>query len=238
MAAPALAGLANIGTLLGGAGAAAGGIGSLIGAFGGGRTQQPSLEDQASLYAQLAAGQVPLTMQQYRYGAMLQPWLQAEGAETQIAGQSAYDQFKNSLQKDQTAAGQLAGIASQYASSAIGLQDLAGKGRLAAETLGIETAGNMAKNYATAAANLAAGTLTGEASLLNPTAASLAAAGQTAQQGKNLLATNIGSTNLGIRQQQEQTRNELVKQRAATEGQLALKRYGAGLALAGQAAFA
>jgi hypothetical protein len=74
--------------------------------------------------------------------------------------------------------------------------------------------------------------------LLNPTAASLAAAGQTAQQGKNLLATNIGSTNLGIRQQQEQTRNELVKQRAATEGQLALKRYGAGLALAGQAAFA
>jgi hypothetical protein len=238
MAAPALAGLANIGTLLGGAGAAAGGIGSLIGAFGGGRTQQPSLEDQASLYAQLAAGQVPLTMQQYRYGAMLQPWLQAEGAETQIAGQSAYDQFKNSLQKDQTAAGQLAGIASQYASSAIGLQDLAGKGRLAAETLGIETAGNMAKNYATAAANLAAGTLTGEASLLNPTAASLAAAGQTAQQSKNLLATSIGSTNLGIRQQQEQTRNELVKKRADTEGQLALKRYGAGLALAGQAAFA
>jgi hypothetical protein len=238
MAAPALVGLANIGTLLGGAGAAAGGIGSLIGAFGGGRTQQPSLEDQASLYAQLAAGQVPLTMQQYRYGAMLQPWLQAEGAETQIAGQSAYDQFKNALQKDQTAAGQLAGIASQYASSAIGLQDLAGKGRLAAETLGIETAGNMAKNYATAASNLATGTLSGEAGLLNPTGASLAAAGQTAQQGKNLLATNIGSTNLGIRQQQEQTRNELVKQRAATEGQLALKRYGAGLALAGQAAFA
>ena len=238
MALPALAALANFGTFLGGAGAAAGGIGSLFGALGGGRTQQPSLDDQATLYAQLAAGQVPLTMQQYRYGAMLQPWLQAEGAETQIAGQSAYDQFKNALQKDQTAAGQLAGIASQYASSAIGLQDLAGKGRLAAETLGIETAGNMAKNYATAASNLATGTLSGEAGLLNPTGASLAAAGQTAQQGKNLLATNIGSTNLGIRQQQEQTRNELVKQRAATEGQLALKRYGAGLALAGQAAFA
>jgi hypothetical protein len=230
--------LTAAGTFLGGAGAAAGGIGSLFGALGGGRTQQPSLEDQASLYAQLAAGQVPLTMQQYRYGAMLQPWLQAEGAETQVAGQSAYDQFKNALQKDQTAAGQLAGIASQYASSAIGLQDLAGKGRLAAETLGIETAGNMAKNYATAAANLAAGTLTGEASLLNPTAASLAAAGQTAQQGKNLLATNIGSTNLSIRQQQEQTRNQMALQRAQTESQLALRREARSAALGGQAAFA
>ena len=238
MALPALAALANFGTFLGGAGAAAGGIGSLIGAFGGGRTQQPSLDDQATLYAQLAAGQMPLTMQQYRYGAMLQPWLQAEGAETQVAGQSAYDQFKNSLALDQTKAGTLAGITSQYASSAIGLQDLAGKGRLAAETLGIETAGNMAKNYATAASNLATGTLSGEAGLLNPTGASLAAAGQTAQQGKNLLATNIGSTNLGIRQQQEQSRNKLVEQRAATEGQLALKRYGAGLAFAGHAAFA
>jgi hypothetical protein len=238
MAAPALAGLANIGTLLGGAGAAAGGIGSLFGALGGGRTQQPSLEDQAALYAQLAAGQVPLTMQQYKYGAMLQPWLQAEGAETQIAGQSAYDQFKNALQKDQTAAGQLAGISSQYASSAIGLNDLAGKAKLATEVLGTEAAKKNAETYATAAANLAAGTLTGEAGLLTPTGTALASAGQTAQQGKNLLATSIGSTNLGIRQEQERTRNELVKQRAATEGQLALKRYGAGMALAGQAAFA
>ena len=231
--------LTAAGSVLGGVGAAAGGIGSLIGAFGGGsRSRQPSIEDQASLYAQLAAGQVPLTMQQYRYGAMLQPWLQAEGAETQVAGQSAYDQFKNALQKDQTAAGQLAGIASQYASSAIGLQDLAGKGRLATETLGVETAANMAKNYATAAANLAAGTLTGEASMLSPTASALASAGQTAQQGKNLLATNIGSTNLNIRQQQEQTRNQMALQRAQTESQLALRREARSAALGGQAAFA
>ena len=60
MAAPAgFAGVANIGSFLGGVGSAAGGIGSLFGALGGGG--QP---DYASLYAQLAPGQTALTTQQ------------------------------------------------------------------------------------------------------------------------------------------------------------------------------
>jgi len=229
-----LAGLGQVGTFLGGAGAAATGIGSLFGALGGGGGQP----DYASLYAQLAPGQTQLTTQQYLMGAQLQPWIQAMGAETTIRGQTAYDQFKNSLTKDQTAAGMLAGISSQYASSAIGLQDLAAKGRLAAETLGLETAGNLAQTYATAAANLANTTLTGEAQALLPTAQAVASAGQTAQQGKNQLASNIASTNLDIRQQQEQTRNQMALQRAQIEGQLALRREARGAALAGQAAFA
>lgn len=232
MAAP-LAGLANVGSFLGGVGSAAGGIGSLFGAISGGG--QP---DYASLYAQLAPGQTMMGVQQYLMGAQLQPWIQAMGAETTIRGQSAYDQFKNALNKDQTAAGMLAGISSQYASSAIGLQDLAAKGRLAAETLGLETAGNLAQTYATAAANLANTTLTGEAQSLLPTAQAVAAAGQTAQQGKNQLASSIASTNLNIRQQQEQTRNQMALQRAQTEGQLALERSRRGAALAAQAAFA
>jgi hypothetical protein len=66
----------------------------------------------------------------------------------------------------------------------------------------------------------------------------VAAAGQTAQQGKNQLASNIASTNLDIRQQQEQTRNQMALQRAQIEGQLALRREARGAALAGQAAFA
>lgn len=226
--------LAGIGSVLGGIGSAAGGIGSLIGAFGGGGGQT----DYASLYAQLAPGQTQLTTQQYLLGATIQPWLTAENAQTQILGQSAYDQFKNSLTKDQTAAGMLAGIASQYASSAIGLQDLAAKGRLAAETLGLETAGNLAQTYATAAANLANTTLTGEAQALLPTATAVASAGQTAQQGKNQLAANIASTNLNIRQQQEQTRNQMALQRAQVEGQLALRREARSAALGAQAAFA
>ena len=226
--------LAGLGTFLGGVGSAAGGIGSLFGALGGGGGQP----DYATLYSQLAPGQTLLSMQQYLMGAQLQPWIQGLGAETTIRGQSAYDQFKNSLNKDQTAAGMLAGISSQYASSAIGLQDLAAKGRLAAETLGLETANDLAKTYATAAYNLANTSLLGEAQTLLPTAQATAAAGQAAQLGKNQLATNIASANLNIRQQQEQTRNQMALQRAQVEGQLALRREGRSAALAAQAAFA
>lgn len=227
------AGLANLGSLFGGIGTAAGGIGSLIGAFGAGN--QP---DYPSLYAQLAPGATQMGVQQTLMGAYLQPWVQAMGAETTIRGQSAYDQFKNALNKDQTAAGMLAGISSQYASSAIGLQDLGAKGRLATETLGVETAKNLADTYATAASNLASSALTGEYQTLLPTAQAVASAGQTAQQGKNQLAASIGATNLDIRKQQEQTRNQMALQRAQTESTLALRRQAQGAALAGQAAFA
>lgn len=227
--------LAALGTFLGGVGTAAGGVGSLVGALGGGGGGQT---DYASLYAQLAPGQTQLTAQQYMMGARMQPWITAMNAQTQVLGQSAYDQFKNAVTKDQTAAGMLAGISSQYASSAIGLQDLAAKGRLAAETLGLETAGTLAQNYATAASNLANTVLTGEAQSLLPTAQAVASAGQTAQQGKNQLASNIASTNLDIRKEQERTRNQMALQRAQTESQLALRREARSAALGGQAAFA
>lgn len=233
MAAPAFAGLANIGKFLGGAGEAFTGLGTLAGALQSG--QQP---DYPSLYAQLAPGATQMAVQQTLLGAQLQPWLQAMGAETTIRGQGAYDQWSLARDKDKTAAGMLAGISSQYASSAIGLQDLAAKGRLAAETLGLETAGNLAQTYATAAANLANTTLTGEAQALLPTAQAVASAGQTAQQGKNQLAANIASANLNIRQQQEQTRNQMALKRADYEGQMALRREGRSAALAANAAFA
>ncbi len=232
MAAP-LAGLAAFGTFLGGAGSAAAGVGSLVGALGGG-----GQVDYASLYSQLAPGQTQLTTQQYLMGAQLQPWVQAMGAETTVRGQNAYDQTKSAIDKDKTAAGTLAGISSQYASSAIGLQDLGAKSRLAAETLGVEFAKTAAETYATAAANLANTTLTGEAQALLPTAQAVAAAGQTAQQGKNQLASNIASTNLNIRQQQEQTRNQMALKRADIEGQLALERSRRSAALGLTAALA
>lgn len=226
-------GLANLGSLFGGAGTALTGISALAGAFGGGNQA-----DYPSLYAQLAPGTQQLTTQGYLLGASMQPWITAENAQTQILGQSAYDQFKNALTKDQTAAGMLAGISSQYASSAIGLQDLGAKGRLAAETLGLETANTLAQTYANAANSLASATLTGEAQTLLPTATAVASAGQTAQQGKNQLAANIGSTNLDIRKEQERTRNQMALQRAQTESQLALRREARSAALGGQAAFA
>jgi len=227
-------GLANLGSFLGGVGSVLPVVGNVIGSI----TGDNKPPDYASLYAQLAPGQAQITTQQYMLGAAMQPVSQAQGLLTQIYGQSAYDQFKNSLNKDQTAAGMLAGIASQYANSAIGAQDLTNKAKIATETLGLETASKMANTYANAAANLQNQILTGEQGMLLPTATATAAAGQTAQQAKNQLAANIGSTNLDIRRQQENTRNAMALQRAQVEGQLALKRYGAGMALAGQAAFA
>ena len=133
-------GLANVGSFLGGVGSFLPGVGSLIGSLTG-ANQQP---DYASLYAQLAPGQSQITTQQYMLGAAMQPVSQAQGLLTQIYGQSAYDQFKNARDKDQTAAGMLAGIASQYSNADIGAQDLTNKAKIATETLGLETASKMA----------------------------------------------------------------------------------------------
>ena len=230
------AGLAGLGSMLGGLGTAAGGLGSLFGALGGGGgSSQP---DFASLYAQLAPGQTALTTQQYELGARLQPVLQAQGLLSKIYGESAWRQFTDASEKDKTAAGVLTGITSQYANSAIGAQDKANLSKIAAETLGFENAAKIANTYASAAAALKQQELTGLQTLLSPTSQALASAGQTAQQGKNQLASNIGATNLEIRKDQERTRNAMALKRADIEGQLALKRYGAGLAMAGQAQFA
>jgi hypothetical protein len=227
--------LAAVGTFLGGAGAAAGGLGTLFGALGG--SQGTGQADFNTLLA-LAPGQAEITTQQYLLGMQAQPVIQAQGLLSQIYGQAAYDQFRNSLDKDKTGAGMLAGIASQNASNALGAQNKAITSNIAQETLGYETAANLAKTYATAASNLKTQELTGLQSLLAPTTTALASAGQTAQQGKNQLASNVGATNLAIRQDQERTRNQMALKRADIEGQLALKRYGAGLAMAGQAQFA
>lgn len=237
MAAPAaLTGLANFGTFLGGVGGAAGGLGSLFGALGGGG--QSSADTYAQMMAQLAPGQTVLTTQQYELGARLQPVLQAQSLLSKIYGESAWRQFTDASDKDKTAAGMLAGITSQYANSAIGAQDKANLSKIAAETLGFENAAKIANTYASAAAALKQQELTGLQALLAPTSQALASAGQTAQQGKNQLASNIGATNLEIRKDQERTRNAMALKRADVEGQLALKRYGAGLAMAGQAQFA
>jgi hypothetical protein len=52
------------------------------------------------------------------------------------------------------------------------------------------------------------------------------------------MVSDISRTNLDISKMQENTRSQLAVQRGNIEGQLALKRYGAGMALAGQRMFA
>jgi hypothetical protein len=223
-------------------GALAGGAGSLVSAVRGGGSSAPSAApafDYSSLYAsELLPGNTLLTSAATELASLLAPYLGTEAIQSKILGQSAYDQFDLAKQKEQTLSGLKTGIASQYASSAIGLGDLASKARVATEMLGPATATDLAKLYAAGVQSLASEGLKGQINLLTPTATALATMAAEAQRATNKLAGDIASTNLDIRRQQEQTRNQLALQRGNVEGQLALKRFGAGMALAGQRAFA
>jgi hypothetical protein len=219
---------------IGAIGSALGGAGSLFGAIRGGADQT----DYASLYStQLAPGNTGLTIAGQELAALMAPYTGTEAAQTKVLGQQAYDQFTQAANKEQTQAGLQAGIASQYASSVLGLQDLQGKSKLATEMMGPEVASALAKQYGEAVQSLQEKTLTGETSLLSPTAQGLAQAGLSAQTAKNKQVNDLMSSNLRISERQEDTRNALALQRGQVEGQLALKRFGAGMALAGHQAF-
>jgi hypothetical protein len=232
MVAPAA--LAGIGSVLGGAG-------SLFSSFrggGGGGASAPGT-DYAALYAyQAQPGNVALTTAASELANLMAAYTGTKGIESKVLGQVAYDQFDVGKQQQQTLAGLQAGIASQYASSAIGLGDLAGKAKIATELMGSEVASALTKQYAEGVQQLAAEGLKGQAGLLAPGATALAQSFTDAQRATNKLAGDIATTNLRIKEQQENTRNQMALQRGNVEGQLALKRFGASMALAGQRAFA
>jgi hypothetical protein len=225
-----VAAIGAIGSLLGGAG-------SVIGAFGGGGGGGGQA-DFSGLYSQLLSQNTPLTIAGQELATLMAPYVGTEAIQSKVLGQSAYDQFDIAKQKEQTLSGLQAGIASQLASSAIGLGDLTKKGEIATQMLGPETASALTKQYALGVQELATEGLKGQANLLTPAATALATMATEAQRTSNRLAGDIAATNLDIRKQHEQTRNQLALQRGQVEGQLALKRFGAGMALAGQRAFA
>lgn len=237
MVAPLLAGGAG---WLAGGGMALSGLGSVIGAAqgGGGGTSAP-MYDYASLYqSQLLPGNALLTAAATELAQLAATYGGTEATQTRVLGQAAFDQFDVAKQKEQTLSGLQAGIASQLASSAISLGDLTKKGEIATQMLGPETASALTRQYAQGVQELATEGLKGQTTLLTPAATALATIATEAQRASNKLAGDIASTNLDIRRQQEQTRNQLALQRGNIEGQLALKRFGAGMALAGQRAFA
>jgi len=221
-------------SLITGIGTLATGAGSLIGAVRGGG-QQP---DFASLYAtQLAPGNTKLTIAGQELAMLMAPYTGTQAATTAAQKENALTQLEQAAQKEQTQAGLQAGIASQYASNAIGLQDLSNKAKLSTELMGPEVASALAKQYGEAVQSLQEKTLTGETSLLAPAAQAFAQAGLSAQTAKNKQVNDLMSSNLRIGERQEDTRNALALQRGQIEGQLALKRFGAGMALAGHQAF-
>jgi hypothetical protein len=227
--------LAGTGGTLLGIGSALGGLGSLTSAFTGGGGGQA---DFSSLYAQLIPGQVKATLAGQELAAMTGAYTGLLGNRANVALESALGQFDVAKQKDLTAAGLQTGIASQLASSAIGLGEAAGKAKLATEMLGPETASTLAKQFGTTAGALQQTGLQGETQLLLPTATAAAQTGLEAAKTRNQQMLATTQTNLNIAKAQEDTRNALALQRGQVEGQLALKRFGAGMAMAGQRAFA
>jgi len=226
--------LAGTGGTLLGVGSALSGLGALGSAFMGGGGQA----DYSSLYAQLVPGQARTTLAGQELASMMGAYTGLLGARSSVAQESALGQFDVATQKDLTAAGLQTGIASQLASSAIGLGEAAGKAKLATEMLGPETAASLAKQFGTTAGALQQTGLQGETQLLLPTATAAAQTGLEAAKTRNQQMLATTQTNLNIAKAQEDTRNALALQRGQVEGQLALKRFGAGMAMAGQRAFA
>jgi len=232
----AAAGAGGLGSILAGGGSfltGAASIGSLFG--GGGRSQV----DFNSLYApQLAPGQTGLNIAGQELGALMAPYVSFQLAQGQLGAQTSYDQFKQASNRDTTQGALQAGIASQYANLAMGLQEKTALSKISTELLGPETAASLAKTYASTVGDLQKTALAGQTSLLQPGAQAQAQATLDAAQTRNKMVSDISRTNLDIAKMQENTRSQLAVQRTKTEGELALKRYGAGMALAGQRMFA
>lgn len=217
----------------------AGGIGSALFAPKPQASSPGAVYDYASLYAgQLLPGNTLLTSAAMELASTMAPYLGTVASQTRGLSEAASQQFEVARQKEQSLAGLQTGIASQLASSAIGLGDLSGKAKIAMEMLGPETGAALTRQYAQGVQELATEGLKGQAQLLSPAATAFATMATEAQRASNQLASNIASTNLRIKERQEDTRNALALQRGNVEGQLALKRYGAGMALAGQARYA
>jgi hypothetical protein len=226
----------GLGSTLFGAGTALSGLGSLAGAFtGGGGGGQA---DYSSLYSGLIPGQTRMTLAGQELAAMTGIYAGLLGNQANVASESALGQFDVAKQKDLTTAGLQTGIASQLASSAIGLGEATGKAKLATEMLGPETASALAKQFGTTAGALQQTGLQAETQLLLPTVTAAAQTGLEAAKTRNQQMLATTQTNLNIAKAQEDTRNALALQRGQIEGQLALKRFGAGMAMAGQRAFA
>ncbi len=228
---------AGLASTLGGLGMAAGGIGSLIGGITGGGSQPAG--DYASLYAaQLAPGQTALTLAAQQVGALMGPYLTGLNTATSIYGSNALTQLQSAYDKDKTLTASLGKAADLANAGIIGAETNAANYRTATEFLGPSTAANLANMYGQATAALQGKVLEGESSAANTVTQAQAQLGMAAADKRNQMVSNLQTTNLDIRKMQEDTLNKLALQRGQTESQMALKRMGAGYALAGAQGFA
>lgn len=223
--------------ILAGAGMAAGGLGSLIGGITGSSSQPAG--DYASLYAtQLAPGQTALTLAAQQVGALMGPYIGGLNTATSIYGSNALTQLQGAYDREKALTDTYSKAAQEANSAYTGALSTAAGMRSATEFLGPSTAANLANLYGQATSAMQNKVLESEGSAANTVTQSQALAGLNANQARNKMVSDLQGTNLDIRKMQEDTLNKLALQRGQTESQMALKRMGAGYALAGAQGFA
>lgn len=214
-----------------------GGAGSLFGAIRGGGGAPAG--DYASLYAtQLAPGNVGLTVAAQQLAALTGPYVQGLNTNTALQASAQLGILNDAINKSDLQSQLLAGVAGAYQSALIGNEDLAAKYKTATEFLGPSTAANLTNLFGQTAGALQQEVLKGESGAMNTITAGQVQQGLNAANLRNQTVAELASTNMDIRKQQEQTKNQLALQRGQIEGQLALQRAGASRALAGAQMFA
>jgi len=190
------------------------------------KPKEPKVDTSADLYAQifgpmsggLAQAQTfATTTAQIEAGKLAGLQAMYGGAETN----AQLGAFEQGLREQNAAVGLQTGIASQSAGAELGLEESAGKGKLAAELQPVQTAGELAKSYADAASKISQqGTLSlgdiagkeisgtqalgqqgiqAQQGIAEKTIGAASEQGAAAQQGTSLLANTLqqGTTELG-----------------------------------------
>lgn len=190
------------------------------------KPKEPKVDTSAELYAQifgpmsggLAQAQTfATTTAQIEAGKLAGLQAMYGGAETN----AQLGAFEQGLREQNAAVGLQTGIASQSAGALLGLEESAGKGKLAAELQPVQTAGELAKSYADAASKISQqGTLSlgdiagkeisgtqalgqqgiqAQQGIAEKTIGAASEQGAAAQQGTSLLANTLqqGTTELG-----------------------------------------
>jgi len=229
---------AGLPALTAGLGAATAGVGLYNQVRGGGQQAVPG-PDLSPLYlSRLGPGQTQMTVEAQKLAALTGPYLNTLNTGLDLNAYQAFSQMDEVARK---AAGDTQfrlGRAGLAQSNILGLENDAGKYKTATEFLGPSTAAAMTNMYGQAAANLQNTVLAGESSAYNTMTQGALNFGLNAQSARNNMMLNQQKTNLEIARAREATKNQQSLLRGQTEAQMALKRMGAGMALAGQATFA
>jgi hypothetical protein len=179
-----------------------------------------------------------MTVEAQKLAALTGPYLNTLNTGLDLNAYQAFSQMDEAARKAAAETQYRAGVAGLTQSNILSLERDEAKYNLATEFLGPSTAAAMTNMYGQAAANLQNTVLAGESSAYNTMTQGALQFGLGAQAARNNMMLNQQKTNLEIARAREATKNQQSLLRGQTEAQMALKRMGAGMALAGQAAFA